>query len=468
MKRGARIVLILVAVISFGIALSYPVMYEWAAKKNNDTMEDLSKMREQALSGMKSEEPESSDGQSGSNAGLSDDEGNIADEGSDTDAENEEESLETGEKAGTDSKEDGDDREDRDEITDSDEAEADSSDREDSEAETSEKEEENEDETSEDESEKEDSEDKGSGKAGSSGKSSSKDEGSDEEGTSGKTSSKDAKSSEEEEEPEVEIVWSTEVEDYMLDYVPGLRWRQAYIPEYEEHDAPMLVGRRPKATNRSQRKGALSYNQKKKIKLDKKKILPELKDIYDLNNDLVGWIVIEDTQVDYPVVQRPKDNEYYLHHDFFGNDNENGQIIMDAKCDPYTPSYNIVISGHHMRNGSMFGGFDAFKQKDYWEAHKTVTFDTLMRRGTYVIMAAFNSADYDEYEEGFRYNADLRYKIDVDMWLDEVEENALYDTGIKAEFGDEFVTLTTCDRSRRRDGRFVLICRRVREGEVFK
>ena len=82
MKRSARIVLILVAVISFGIALSYPVMYEWAAKKNNDTMEDLSKMREQALSGMKSEEPESSDGQSGSNAGLSDDEGNNAEEGS--------------------------------------------------------------------------------------------------------------------------------------------------------------------------------------------------------------------------------------------------------------------------------------------------------------------------------------------------------------------------------------------------
>ncbi|MBP3900746.1 MAG: sortase [Blautia sp.] len=460
MKRNARIVLILVAVISFGIALSYPVMYEWAAKKNNDTMEDLSKMREQALNGMKSEEPESSDGQSGSNAGLSDDEGNNADEGSDTDAENNEESLETGEEAGTAGGEESSDKEERDETTSSEEPDTGSSEKEDSEAETSEKDDAKEDKTSEDESDQPDSEGKGSGKT------SSKEES--EEETSEKTSSEDADSSEEEEEPEVEIVWSTEVEDYMLDYVPGLRWRQAYIPEYEEHDAPMLVGRKPKATNRSQRKGALSYNQKKKIKLDKDKILPELKDIYDLNNDLVGWIVIEDTQVDYPVVQRPKDNEYYLHHDFFGNDNENGQIIMDAKCDPYTPSYNLVISGHHMRNGSMFGGFDAFKEKDYWEAHKIVTFDTLMRRGTYVIMAAFNSADYDEYEEGFRYNADLRYKIDVDMWLDEVEENALYDTGITAEFGDEFVTLTTCDRSRRRDGRFVLICRRVREGEVFK
>ena len=449
MKRNARIVLILVAVISFGIALSYPVMYEWAAKKNNDTMEDLSKMREQALSGMKSEEPESSDGQSGSNAGLSDDEGKNADEGSNTDAEKEEESIESGEET-----EDGDAKEtsdESDEETSSEKTEEETSKKEDSEEESSEKDETKEDESSEEETEKTDSQ-----------KDSSKDD------ESEKTDSEDKEASEEEEEIVEEIVWSTDVEDYMLDYVPGLKWRQAYIPEYEEHDAPMLVGRKPKATNRTQRKGALSYNQKEKIKLDKKKILPELKDIYDLNNDLVGWLVIEDTQIDYPVVQRSKDNEYYLHHDFFGNDNENGQIIMDAKCDPHTPSYNLVVSGHHMRNGSMFGSLDAYKQEDFWKAHKMVTFDTLMRRGTYVIMAAFYSADYDEYEEGFRYNADLRYKIDVDMWLDEVEENALYDTGISAAFGDEFVTLTTCDRTRRDDGRFVLICRRVREGEVFK
>ena len=449
MKRNARIVLILVAVISFGIALSYPVMYEWAAKKNNDTMEDLSKMREQALSGMKSEEPESSDGQSGSNAGLSDDEGKNADEGSNTDAENKEESIESAEEA-----EDGDAEEtsdESDEETSSEKTEEETSEKEDSESESSEKDETKEDEASGEETEKTDSKED-----------SSKDD------ESEKTDSEDKETSEEEEEIVEEIVWSTDVEDYMLDYIPGLKWRQAYIPEYEEHDAPMLVGRKPKATNRSQRKGALSYNQKEKIKLDKKKILPELKDIYDLNNDLVGWLVIEDTQIDYPVVQRSKDNEYYLHHDFFGNDNENGQIIMDAKCDPHTPSYNLVVSGHHMRNGSMFGSLDAYKQEDYWKAHKMVTFDTLMRRGTYVIMAAFYSADYDEYEEGFRYNADLRYKIDVDMWLDEVEENALYDTGISAAFGDEFVTLTTCDHTRRDDGRFVLICRRVREGEVFK
>ena len=120
-----------------------------------------------------------------------------------------------------------------------------------------------------------------------------------------------------------------------------------------------------------------------------------------------------------------------------------------------------------MRNGSMFGSLDAFKQQSFYEDHKFVTFDTLMRHGTYVIFAAFYSADYDEYEEGFRYNADLRYKRDVEMWLEEVAENNIYDTDISAEFGDEFLTITTCDHSRRDDGRFVLICRRVHEGEVF-
>ena len=76
--------------------------------------------------------------------------------------------------------------------------------------------------------------------------------------------------------------------------------------------------------------------------------------------------------------------------------------------------------------------------------------------------------DYDEDEEGFRYNAVIDYKMDCDQWLSEIKENQLYDTGIEVEFGDEFVTLTTCDRSRHRNGRFVVVCRKIREGETFE
>ena len=216
--------------------------------------------------------------------------------------------------------------------------------------------------------------------------------------------------------------------------------------------------------DRSIRNGPSTYKDKQKIRLDKDSILPELKDIYALNNDLVGWLYIDDTNIDYPVVQSD-DRTFYLSHDFYGRSNANGQIILEDKCDPYTPSYNLVLSGHHMNSGAMFGRLGKYKDKAYWETHKVVEFDTLMARKRYVVFGAFYSADYNENEEGFRYSADIQYKLDADMWLDEIKANQIYDTGVKVEFGDEFITLTTCDHSRRHNGRFVVVARRIREGE---
>ena len=91
-----------------------------------------------------------------------------------------------------------------------------------------------------------------------------------------------------------------------------------------------------------------------------------------------------------------------------------------------------------------------------------------MERKQYVVFAAFYSADYDEDEEGFRYNVDIRYRLEARKWLEEIENNRLYDTEIDVAFGDEFITLTTCNRARHRNGRFVVVCRRIREGEIFE
>lgn len=464
MKKSTRIALILIAVISFGIALSYPILYNWAAKKNNDTMEDLSRMRNEALR----EEKRKDDTSSGTDQSGDDNWGDLAD--SEADRPDDTKDQKSGERAESDENEAFFDETEEDELTDS-EAEDESEPEElTDEDESSEEQETSGDDKEESESSAESSKDTDKDDSSSKKKEKSDKSSSEKEKTPKKEGTSEEETSEKEEisEEEEEEVYEPVIEDFLLDYVPGMKWRQVEIPEYEEHDAPMLLNRVKKAKNRDKRSDALPYTLKEKVKLDEKKILPELKDIYKMNKDLVAWLSIDDTTIDYPVVQRPKDNEFYLHHDFFRKDNENGQIILDAKCDPYTPSYNLVVSGHHMRNRSMFGCMDDFKQQSYYEDHKFVTFDTLMRRGTYVIFAAFYSADYDEYEDGFRYNADLRYKIDVDMWLDEVEENNIYDTDIPVAFGDEFLTLTTCDHSRRDDGRFVLICRRVREGEVFK
>ena len=213
--------------------------------------------------------------------------------------------------------------------------------------------------------------------------------------------------------------------------------------------------------------GPLPFPMLEKVELDERAILPELRDIYALNHDLVGWINIPGTVIDYPVVQC-KDSDYYLEHDFYGNNNINGQIILDTLCDPYTPSYNLILSGHHMKNGSMFGDLPEYRTQSYWEKHRFLEFDTLMERNVYVIFAAFYSADYDEDEEGFRYNANIQYNMEAKHWLQEIRDYQLYDTGIDVQFGDEFITLTTCNRARHRNGRFVVVCRKIREGETFE
>ena len=220
--------------------------------------------------------------------------------------------------------------------------------------------------------------------------------------------------------------------------------------------------------DRTIRTGALPFPMKEKVELDESVILPQYRDMYMLNPDLVGWITVQNSDIDYPVVQN-EDNEYYLRRDFFGEENKNGQIILEATCDPYTPSYNLVISGHNMRNTSMFSRLvDYYKQKTDWRKHKYVQFDSLMEERMYVVVAAFYAADYAEDEEGFRYSADLQYRIDVERWLDQVKDYELYDTEIDVEFGDEFLTLTTCNSTRRKNGRFVVICRRLREGEKIE
>ena len=385
MKRPVRIALIVVAVVSLGIAASYPILYRSEREDNNSAMKELARMRDEALSGKGGAGLDAA-GPAGTDSGEAGPSGSVSPAGG---AVSESGTADGGHEA--------------------------------------------------------------------SGGGEQTEEGSVE--TPGEEQPG-------EEQPEEEEPEELTIEDLILDYVPGLKWRQTPIPEYEELDAPVLIGGRQAAVDRDKRTGALPYYMKEKVELDETRILPELRPIYMRNKDMVGWLHIPDTVIDYPVVQC-QNSDFYLEHDFYGKANNNGQIILDTKCDPYTPSYNLVISGHHMRSGDMFGNLPEYRDKSYWESHRFVEFDHLMERKYYVVIAAFYSADYDEDEEGFRYNADIQYRIDADQWLAEIRASQIYDTGIEAEFGDEFITLTTCDRSRRQDGRFVLILRKIREGEKF-
>ena len=192
-------------------------------------------------------------------------------------------------------------------------------------------------------------------------------------------------------------------------------------------------------------------------------VLPEYQGLYEMNNDLVGWIHIPDTRVNYPVCQNLATKDYYLYRNFNKEDSKDGCIYVREACDVFTPSDNVVIYGHRMNSGAMFADLMNYRKKDFWETHQTFTFDTIYEHHTYQVIAVFITTA--NYEEGFSYhqfnNADNQ--TEFDEFIKTVHELQLYDTGLTAQYGDMLVTLSTCTpRYEQPDnGRLVVVAKRI-------
>lgn len=180
------------------------------------------------------------------------------------------------------------------------------------------------------------------------------------------------------------------------------------------------------------------------------------------NADMVGWLTIPGTEIDYPVMQRAG-NEYYLHHDFYGEEDRHGCLFVKDIADVDTPGDCFIIYGHNMKDGTMFGGLDEYRSEDYCREHSLLRFDSLYEEREYEIMAVFLSHVYKEGEEGFRYYE--FYSADTEEafreFYENVTENALYDTGVSAAYGDTFLMLSTC-AYHEEDGRLVVVAKRSR------
>jgi sortase B len=190
-------------------------------------------------------------------------------------------------------------------------------------------------------------------------------------------------------------------------------------------------------------------------------VLPEYETLLQMNENLIGWVKIDDTVIDYPVMQTA-DNEYYLNHDFSDESDNNGCIFMDSQCDVVEGCDNIILYGHHMRSGKMFGGLNKYSKQSYYEEHPTIQFDTLYEKGVYQVMYVFRSKVYSEEDVNFKYyqfiNAGSAKEFDSNM--EEMAAMSLYDTGVTATYGDKLLTLSTCDYFEV-NGRFVVVAKKV-------
>ena len=179
--------------------------------------------------------------------------------------------------------------------------------------------------------------------------------------------------------------------------------------------------------------------------------------LFEQNNDFIGWIKIDGTNVNYPVMQTPNKPDFYLKRSFDKSYSDYGVPYIDEACMTGI-SNNLVIYGHHMNDGSMFADLCEYTDADFCKEHPTIAFDTLSNLGKYEVIAAFK---FNTNRETFKYNEyTLMDEVQFAEFMENVRARQLYDTGVTAEYGDQLLTLSTCEYTYP-NGRFVVVAKKV-------
>lgn len=163
--------------------------------------------------------------------------------------------------------------------------------------------------------------------------------------------------------------------------------------------------------------------------------------------------------IDYPVMYRPSEENYYLHRDFNGEYSANGCLFLSELCNPAT-SDNLIIYGHHMNSGKMFAALEQYKDSAFYLEHPLISYDTLHGSETYQVFAVFCTPVYTGNDFPYYTFTKAEDAADYREYIKEVKERALYDTGISAVFGDKLLTLSTCEYSQR-NGRVVVMAKKI-------
>lgn len=199
----------------------------------------------------------------------------------------------------------------------------------------------------------------------------------------------------------------------------------------------------------------VEQNDNEKVKRQKR----NLEQLYDINNDFIGWIDIKDTNISYPVMQTKNNTNYYLKRDFYKKYSSYGTPYMSEQCDIYK-SDNLVIYGHHMKNNEMFGALEKYKKKEFYNDHKMITFETLKENTTYEIFAVFKTVAYSN--KGFRYYEYTKFQNEKDYnnFINKCKELSFYETNKIPKYGDKLLTLSTCEYSNK-NGRLVVLAYKI-------
>ena len=188
-------------------------------------------------------------------------------------------------------------------------------------------------------------------------------------------------------------------------------------------------------------------------------ILVRYADLYAENHDMVGWLTISDTPIDYPVMQTPETPDFYLKRGFDKKYSAYGMIYMDEDCDLDAGCPNFVLYGHHMKNGSMFAALEKYTSEEFYREHPEILFDTLEETGRYQVAAVFKMPGA-QITEAFAGTLLAATEEDYNAFIAYAKENSLYDTGVTPQWPEQLLTLGTCEYTYE-DGRLFVVGRKA-------
>ncbi len=207
------------------------------------------------------------------------------------------------------------------------------------------------------------------------------------------------------------------------------------------------------------------------VQTDLSEELPEIQDdfkaLFDANQDIVGWLTVGE-QTDNPVVQR--DNDYYLTHNFFGRSDSNGTLFLNQANHIWPRDKILLIHGHALRTGQMFGSLRKYKDEAYVRTHPIITFRTIYEDAPhcFVPIAGFDASM--EMENRWFFDV-LQFNFaspeEQTNYLELIQSLSYWHTPVKTETNDNLLILITCSYMHS-NGRFILICRELRKEETIE
>ena len=192
--------------------------------------------------------------------------------------------------------------------------------------------------------------------------------------------------------------------------------------------------------------------------------MTQLEELQKENSDIVAWLEIEGSNINYPVLQG-NDNDFYMTHNYKKEYSKDGALFLDKQYDWTLPSSNLLIYGHNnIGSREMFAELINYKKQSYYETHKKIKLTTNNEDAEYEIIAVFLSKVYYKSEKNvFRYYyfINAENEEEFNQYVQNSKKASLYNIETTAEYGDQLLTLSTCEYSKK-DGRLAIVARKIK------